>query len=184
MPSGRNHLALVAFTGPLAPAGGLLVAAGGRVDSLGPQTNTDAVEIFDPQEMSWSTGTPMPTARSGVAGAELGRRVIVFGGEGNPDDPDRVFDEVEAYDPIGDTWASLAPMPTGRHGIGAAPIAGRVYIPGGGDVEGFGVTDVHEVFVPEPPAALGTLVALSAVAALSRRRRGPSGSKDGQHRGA
>ena len=47
-----------------------------------------------------------------------------------------VFAENEAYDPGTDTWAEMAPMPTPRHGTGAAVIENALYIPGGGPVNG------------------------------------------------
>jgi len=92
----------------------------------------------------------MPTGRSGIAGAVVKGCLYVFGGEGNPNHPQGVFPQNEAYNPKTNTWESLAPMPTPRHGIGAAAIGEKIYIPGGADVQGFGVIAVHEVFtVPE-----------------------------------
>ncbi len=35
-----------------------------------------------------------------------------------------------------------------RHGIGAAAVDGRIYIPGGAPIEGFATTDVHDALVP------------------------------------
>jgi hypothetical protein len=63
-------------------------------------------------------------------------------------------------------------MPTPRHGIGAAVLPDGVHIPGGGPREGFGVTDVHEIFVPEPSATLAALAALAGVSLSTRWRRG------------
>jgi hypothetical protein len=37
-------------------------------------------------------------------------------------------------------------MPTPRHGIGAAVVGERIYIPGGATLQGFGVTGVNEVY--------------------------------------
>jgi hypothetical protein len=37
-------------------------------------------------------------------------------------------------------------MPTPRHGIGAAVIGSEIFIPGGSDIQGFGVSSVNEVF--------------------------------------
>ena len=70
-------------------------------------------------------------------------------------------------------------MPTPRHGIGAALLAGGIHIPGGGPIENFSVSDVHEVL--DTPAALGAQVPLLplllaialglALAATGRRAR-------------
>jgi N-acetylneuraminic acid mutarotase len=160
----RNHLAAGAI-------GGLIYAVGGRIGSLFPSQNTGALEAYDVVGGRWLELPPMPTPRSGVAGAVVGGRLIVFGGEGNDEDPDGVFDEVEAYDPVSAAWTPLPSMPTPRHGIGAAVVDDAVYIPGGGPVEGFGVTGVHEILVPEP-GALGMGLAALASASLMAGRGG------------
>ena len=87
--------------------------------------------------------------RSGIGGAALGGRFYVFGGEGNRANPQGIFDAVEAYDPATDAWLVLSPMRTPRHGINAAVLNGRAYIPGGATVEGFGVTPTNEAYLPE-----------------------------------
>jgi N-acetylneuraminic acid mutarotase len=160
----RNHLAAGAIAG-------MVYAAGGRIGSLVPAFNTGALEAFDVAAGRWTELPPMPTPRSGIAGAVVAGRLIVFGGEGNDEDPDGVFAEVEAYDPVSAAWTPLPPMPTPRHGIGAAVIGDEVYIPGGGPVEGFGVTGVHEIFVPEPGLSLLTCAAVVGVSLLGRCRR-------------
>lgn len=52
------------------------------------------------------------------------------------------------YDRTINTWVAKAPMPTARHGIGAAVVDGRIYVPGGAQEPGFAATDVNEVFTP------------------------------------
>ena len=37
-------------------------------------------------------------------------------------------------------------MTTPRHGIGAATVFGRIHVPGGADVAGFGTSAVNEAF--------------------------------------
>ena len=140
MPTGRNHLAAGVVDGRF-------YAIGGR--SGGIEGVTPVVEEYDPATGLWATKTPMPTARGGVASVALGQYIVVFGGEGNPLDTDGVFEEVEAYDSIVDDWISLPPMPTPRHGIGAALLGQSVYIPGGASNQGLGVTAVHESFDAE-----------------------------------
>jgi hypothetical protein len=39
-------------------------------------------------------------------------------------------------------------MRSPRHGTGAAGFEGRLYVPGGADVQGFGAVDTNEVLVP------------------------------------
>jgi N-acetylneuraminic acid mutarotase len=179
MPTARNHLAAGAVAGRF-------YAVGGRSGS-GTGGITAALEEFDPATGLWSARPAMPTARGGIAAAVFGSHLIVFGGEGNPNDPNGVFAEVEAYDAVAGTWRTLTPMPTPRHGIGAAQVSGLIHVPSGGPVEGFGVTDVHEVYDPASDLpvlvpALSSwgallLVALLLAAALAARQPGRGRSR-------
>jgi Kelch motif len=133
---GRDHLAAGVI-------GGRIFVAGGR---NGRDFTMDVLEEYDPSAQSWRDRPPMPTGRSGIAGAAVDGRLFVFGGEGNRANPQGIFDAVEVYDPAQEAWARLPPMRTPRHGINAAVFAGRIYIPGGATVEGFGVTPVNEAY--------------------------------------
>jgi len=135
MPTPRDHLGAGVIKGRL-------YAVAGR-NSM--SFTLGSLEEFDPLTRTWSTRAPMPTPRSGVAAAVVNDRLIVFGGEGNVRNPQGVFQQVEAFDPDANRWETLPPMPTPRHGIGAAVLFSDVFIPGGGTVEGFGATNVHEV---------------------------------------
>ncbi len=120
--------------------GGKLYVAGGRPG------NQTCLEEYDPAKNTWTIKAPMPTGRSGIAGAVAGNCFYVFGGEGNPNDPNGIFWEVEAYDPLTDTWKQLDPMLTGRHGIYAAVIGNVIYLPGGAIRQGIGPTDINEAY--------------------------------------
>jgi N-acetylneuraminic acid mutarotase len=115
---------------------------GGRTSFIG--TQFAAVEIFDPATNSWATGTPLPTARGGLAAAALGDRVYVFGGEA----PLRIFSANEMWEVAGKRWLGKDPMRTPRHGIGAAVVGNRIYVPGGGTQPGYASTSVNEAYVP------------------------------------
>ena len=54
----------------------------------------------------------------------------------------------ELYDATANTWTTLAPMPSPRHGMGAAVVGGRMYIPGGANMEGFGAVATHDILTP------------------------------------
>ena len=90
----------------------------------------------------------MPTSRGGVASAVLDGRLYVFGGEGAPDVASGVFDAVEVYDVAGDRWSVLEPMPSPRHGMGAAAVDGRIIIPGGADEQAFGAVETVSSYQP------------------------------------
>jgi hypothetical protein len=73
----------------------------------------------------------------------LGSEILVIGGEGGGS----TFNTVEAYDTTTNSWRTLAPMPTARHGIQAAVCNDGVYVAAGGTTQGGGSpTDVHQVF--------------------------------------
>ncbi len=126
-----------------AGAGEKLYAIGGRNGSL-----RGNVDEFDPATGKWAAKTPMPTPRAGTAGALVIGRIVVAGGEGNPRDPSGVFPETEAYDPAKDTWETLQPMLTPRHGTGGAAVKDVFYVPGGATQQGYGAVATNESFGP------------------------------------
>jgi len=160
MPTPRNHLGAVALDGRI-------YAVGGRTATLLPDPGAGALERYDPAAGEWEPGPPMPTPRSGIAAVAFEGRLLVLGGEGADEAPG-TFDAVEAFDPDTGEWSALEPMPTGRHGIGAAVLADGVHVPGGGPVAGFGVTGVHEVYVPESGPAAAAAAAFALLGALRR----------------
>jgi hypothetical protein len=93
----------------------------------------------------------MPTGRNHVAGGAVGARLFAGGGRPPNTVPTGVFPQNEVYDPRTNTWESRAAMRTPRHGIGAAVVNGRVFVPGGAILQGFGATAVFDVY--DPPAA-------------------------------
>ena len=74
----------------------------------------------------------------------LNGRIHTLGGETSSS----VFDNHEVYDPQANSWTTVAPMPTARHGLGVAVVGGRLYAIGGGPRAGFAQTSVVEVFSP------------------------------------
>ena len=131
----RDHLGA-------ATVGGQVYAVAGRAGGV----LKAALEVLDASSGSWSRRADILTARGGVAAAELSGRLVVLGGEGNSADPAGIFHQTESYDPSTDAWRTEPPMQTGRHGIGAAAVGNRVYVPGGATHEGFGAVAVNESF--------------------------------------
>jgi hypothetical protein len=70
--------------------------------------------------------------------------MFVFGGEG----PGGTFPQAEAYEPKSNGWSSHTRMPTARHGLGAAVVAGRIYVISGGPTPGASASAANEIFVP------------------------------------
>jgi N-acetylneuraminic acid mutarotase len=139
LPERRDHMAAAAL-------GGRLYVAGGRDVSL--RAHTASLVVYDPERDEWSALAPMPTSRAGVAAAVMHERLFVIGGEGNPDHASGVFEAVEAYAPERDAWEVLAPLPTRRHGTGAATVGGMIVVPQGGDRQAFGWVQAVEAWVP------------------------------------
>lgn len=138
LPAARDH-------GCGGVVGGVLYVTGGREGQI--ESTSGAVYAYTPGG-AWEQRAPMPTGRGGTACGVIDDRIIVVGGEGNPEIATGVFPQAEAYDPAADAWASLEPMPTPRHGMAAAAWAGKLYVPGGATEQGFGAVDTHEVLTP------------------------------------
>jgi len=141
MPTAREHLAAGVI-------GGKLYVAGGRIPS---NLSMDTFEEYDPATDTWRILPPMPTGRSGIAAAVVEGRLYVFGGEGNRANPLGTYEQNESYDPSEQRWRTEQPMPTPRHGIGAAALGRIIYVPAGATLQGFGVTATHEAFIPPGP---------------------------------
>ena len=84
-------------------------------------------DIYDPTTNVWTSGPPLPSARSGLAYTLYRNLILVIGGEVPPE----TFAENEAYDPKTKSWNAPAPMLAGRHGTAAAATAGSVYVAAG-----------------------------------------------------
>jgi N-acetylneuraminic acid mutarotase len=125
--------------------GGKLYLLGGRQANI---TSQSPIVYELTPGVGWAERMPMPTARGGTACGVVGDRIVVVGGEGNSAVPSGVFPEAEVYNATTNTWATLEPMPTPRHGMGAAVVGGRMYIPGGANKQGFGAVATHEVLTP------------------------------------
>jgi N-acetylneuraminic acid mutarotase len=139
LPLPLDHLAAAAVDG-------VIYVVGGRNGSIA--SGSGATFAYDPAARAWTERAAMPTPRGGVAGAVLGGRIFVLGGEGNRGTTTGVFDDVEAYEPATDTWEVLEPMALPRHGVGAAALDGRIYVPGGGVTQGFGAVATVDALTP------------------------------------
>lgn len=80
-------------------------------------------------EGTWTTKSPLQTARRQHAGGVIDGKFYVVGGTSVAGEG--VLDSLEAYDPSTDTWATLSPMPTPRNRVKAAVLNGQLYVVGG-----------------------------------------------------
>ncbi len=139
MPTARNHHIAQAVDGRV-------VVTAGRAGRDFTMTTT---EIYDPATDSWSTGAPLPTGRSGVASAVLDGWMYVFGGETFDPGAQGTFEEAERYHLGDDRWEAIDPMPSARHGLGAAAAGGAIYVVSGGPRPGFAFGTANERWIPE-----------------------------------
>ena len=130
-PTRREHLAVTA-------ARGRIYAIAGRLAGI--DTNLDVVESWAPGERRWRRHAPVPGTRGGTAAAVVGRYVVSAGGE----EPRGTIASVFRFDTAANVWDPLPPLPTPRHGLGAAAVAGVVYAIGGGPVPGLTVSGANE----------------------------------------
>ncbi len=87
------------------------------------------VEEYDPQSNAWTEKTSMPTLRGSAATVEYSGKIYVIGGDqgdvsGNTP---TYLSTVEAYDPITDSWTSLANLQIPRSHLAAAVLDNKIY---------------------------------------------------------
>lgn len=70
----------------------------------------------------------MPSERREMPAAVLDGKIFITGGFG---DARTVLSSVLVYDPEGDQWTSVSPMPEPRHHHAAAAVNGKLYVIGG-----------------------------------------------------
>jgi N-acetylneuraminic acid mutarotase len=143
MPRKRDHFAAAVVNGKF-------YALAGRNKRIGSTWSQNAA--YDFGTGTWSENVaPTPTPRGGVATAVIGSQILVIGGERSVNGVKSVLNVVEAYDTSTNTWTTLAPMPTARHGMEAVVYNGKVYVADGSSVSGGGPASslaVHEVYTP------------------------------------
>jgi N-acetylneuraminic acid mutarotase len=151
MPLGRNHAAS-------GTDGTKFYVFGGRDQGNTVLEGYDDVQIYDPQTDTWesssdpgSTIPVLPQRRGGMGKAAffLGE-FYVIGGETTPEGMGAVegdvYERVDVYDPVNETWRLEATLPTARHGIFPVVHGNRIYVACGGVMAGNSQSDVLEVF--------------------------------------
>lgn len=94
------------------------------------------VEMYDPETDTWVRKQDMSRRRMAFGIGVVAGKIYAIGGtvqagDRKPEEPWRV-DLVEVYDPVTNTWAKRADMPTRRRAVKAAVIGDTLYAIGGG----------------------------------------------------
>jgi hypothetical protein len=112
------------FANPVAGSiDGKFYITSGQGEPLGDRT----LEVYDPATRTWSTRSPMPTARAVASAAVAHGKLFVAGGVVDRNGVAAATDIVEAYDPSTDSWATGPSLPTAR-GLAAAVWAGKLFV--------------------------------------------------------
>lgn len=94
------------------------------------------------ENSSWTSMTPMPTARGGLGVAVVNGKIYAMGGlSGNSP-----VNNNEQFDPISNQWTVEMPMPTARNGFAIAVYDNKIYAIGG--TVGNGFVANNEVYDP------------------------------------
>ncbi len=143
LPEGRDHVGGVVI-------GDIFYVVGGRINGIPNVRNTVFAMDLSGSSPKWVEKATMPTARGGLSIAAVGCKIYTFGGEGDRAlVPNGVYDNVEVYDTVSDSWETLPPMPFPRHGTSATSIGSRIYIPGGGNVTAAGPQARNDFYQPK-----------------------------------
>lgn len=116
----------------LGRVGQVIIAAYGNNRVSG---DTNLTRLYNISSDTWSFGTPAPLpvrAEQAYGETTHGGFFYVIGGRSGVG----VLDNLERYDPVTDTWATLTPMPTARAAAAAALQGNAIYVIGGRDGTG------------------------------------------------
>ena len=142
MPSGRNHAAGVGYSGKF------YVFSGRQGENDPNELTFDDSYVYDPSSNTWGMLAPIPTPRGGMGTAvALLDELFVIGGEGGGPSSG-TYPNVEAYNPVTNTWRALPDLPTPRHGIYPVLVGDDIHVVAGGTMEGHSHSAIHEMYNP------------------------------------
>lgn len=128
----RDHMGIASLHGRIH-------VFGGRVNDYSDMLKRH--DVYDPGSDEWTSAAPLPRPRSAGAFTVLEGLIVYAGGECQPGGAPfsaNTFDDVNAYDPLTDSWETLPPLPHGRHAFGAATVGTTAFFLGGSLICGGG----------------------------------------------
>jgi hypothetical protein len=123
MPTPRANFATAVFHNKIYCIGGLFPISGVN-------------EVYDPATDTWETKQPMPTPRGALSASVVNNKIYLTGGFvpssiGLPT-PER-SNLNEMYDPVTDSWTTMAPLPIDVNYPVSAVVDNKIYVFGNGD---------------------------------------------------
>ncbi len=104
-------------------------------------TESPATQIFDPSDGSWTTGSNIPTP-VWKARASTGEDGLIYVMGGYSTTLVVTLDNLQIYDPVGDSWSPGVDMPAARNGGAAVQVDYRIYYIGGSAITWNDASDV------------------------------------------
>ncbi|ERE75423.1 kelch-like ECH-associated protein 1 [Cricetulus griseus] len=123
--------------------GGLLYAVGGRNNSPDGNTDSNALDCYNPMTNQWSPCASMSVPRNRIGVGVIDGHIYAVGGSHGCIH----HSSVERYEPDRDEWHLVAPMLTRRIGVGVAVLNRLLYAVGGFD--GTNRLNSAECYYPE-----------------------------------
>ncbi|KAM5238175.1 kelch-like ECH-associated protein 1 [Ctenodactylus gundi] len=123
--------------------GGLLYAVGGRNNAPDGNTDSGALDCYNPMTNQWSPCAPMSVPRNRIGVGVIDGHIYAVGGSHGCVH----HNSVERYEPERDEWHLVAPMLTRRIGVGVAVLNRLLYAVGGFD--GTNRLNSAECYYPE-----------------------------------
>lgn len=108
---------------------GKIYVIGGTKLAEGNLLKLDSVEIYNPKTDTWTTGTPMPEARSSHSSVSVNGKIYVVGGYvGKPLGSQVVYPSTLEYDPLEDSWTRKAPLPEKEVPVISDAMGGYIWV--------------------------------------------------------
>lgn len=94
-----------------------------------------SIEVYYPGEDKWETiDGGMPEGRMGFGSCVVNGKIYVIGGCTEEPTGNTALAKMNVYDPVSNTWTSLAPMPQPRTYLSASAVGNKIYAVGGTEV--------------------------------------------------
>ena len=118
MPTPRAYFATAVYQNKIYCIGGFTKVNTTNGGYLQQATNVN--EVYDPATDTWSTKSPMPTARAYLQANAVDGKIYLLGGRDNAA-------LNEAYDPVNDSWTTKSAIPSTDYFYGSAVIGNTIY---------------------------------------------------------